>query len=117
MRGTTDHVEDVYQKADIFAFPSAYEGFGLALVEAMSAGLPAVAFKECTSVNELIKNGETGFLVEDGTKPLAEKLAYLMKNKDMRIRFGERAHLEAEKFSPLHVWDAWEKLLNDTIRI
>lgn len=117
IRGITNHVEDVYNKADIFAFPSAYEGFGLALVEAMSAGLPAVAFQSCAAVNELIINGETGFLVEDGTKPLAEKLAYLMKNKDMRIRFGERAHLEAEKFSPLHVWDAWEKLLNDTIRI
>lgn len=115
MRGTTDHVEDVYQKADIFAFPSAYEGFGLALVEAMSAGLPAVAFKECTSVNELIKNGETGFLVEDGVKPLTKKLACLMRNKELRMQFGQNAHIEAEKFAPVHVWDAWENLLNNAV--
>lgn len=63
-RGATDNVLDVYNKAAIFAFPSAYEGFGLALTEAMSAGLPAVGCKSCPAVNELIKDGENGFYVK-----------------------------------------------------
>ncbi|MGN0954788.1 glycosyltransferase [Dialister sp.] len=111
--GITNNVEEVYRKADIFAFPSAYEGFGLALVEAMSAWLPALAFKTCTSVNELIKDGRTGFLVDEDVDSFANKLKYLMKNKDVRIQLGKNAQLEAEKYAPAHVWSAWEKLLDD----
>ena len=73
-RGATDNVLDVYNKAAIFAFPSAYEGFGLALTEAMSAGLPAVGCKSCPAVNELIKDGENGFLCENGVDAFAQAL-------------------------------------------
>lgn len=45
-----------------FAFPSAYEGFGLSLAEAMSMGLPAVGYKSCSAVNELIVDGKNGFV-------------------------------------------------------
>ena len=58
--GTTTDVPSVLVKSDIFAFPSAYEGFGLSLGEAMSMGLPAIGYKSCSAVNELIIDGETG---------------------------------------------------------
>lgn len=112
--GTSINIADVYRKADIFGFPSAYEGFGLALVEAMSAGLPSVGFKTCTSVNELIKDGVTGLLADEDIDSFTEKLRCLMKNKEIRIRLGEKARLEAEQFAPVHVWDTWEKLLNES---
>ena len=51
LNGVTKHVKKRLQEADIFAFPSAYEGFSLALTEAMSIGLPAIGYKNCSSVN------------------------------------------------------------------
>lgn len=47
LTGVTDKVEIKLQKADIFAFPSAHEGFPLALTEAMAIGLPAIGYKTC----------------------------------------------------------------------
>ena len=68
--GITKDVEGVLLNSSIFAFPSAYEGFGMALAEGMSVGLPAVGYKSCPAVNELIKDGETGLLCDDGAEPL-----------------------------------------------
>ena len=62
LKGRTSNVPEVLRKSDIFAFPSFWEGFGLALAEGLSAGLPAVGFKTCPGVNELIKHGESGYL-------------------------------------------------------
>ena len=64
MKGSTNDVPDVLRQGDIFAFPSAYEGFGLSLAEAMSMGLPAVGYKSCSAVNELIVDGKNGFCVK-----------------------------------------------------
>lgn len=50
----TNNVYEVYKKSDIVAFPSAYEGFGLSLAEAMNAGLPSIGFASASGVNELI---------------------------------------------------------------
>lgn len=58
--GTTSNVMSVLCEADIFAFPSAYEGFPLALTEAMSIGLPSVGFRSANAVNELIHHNVNG---------------------------------------------------------
>lgn len=112
LKGTTKQVEDVLASGDIFVLPSAYEGFGLSLGEAMSKGLPAIGYKSCTAVNELIIDGQTGFLVNDGVDPLAEYLEILMKDQDMRVAMGKKARLEMKKYEPKAIWDTWENLLD-----
>ena len=66
--GTTDKIIDELEKADIFALPSASEGFSLALTEAMSVGLPVVGYKSCGMVNEIIKDNINGILCDEGTE-------------------------------------------------
>ena len=110
-RGATDNVLDVYNKAAIFAFPSAYEGFGLALTEAMSAGLPAVGCKSCPAVNELIKDGENGFLCENGVDAFAQALEKLMSDEKLRKKMGKAAKEDMKQYAPDRVWDTWEKLM------
>ena len=56
LMGTTNDVVRKLMDASIFAFPSSHEGFPLALTEAMSIGLPAVGYKSCHAVNQLIKD-------------------------------------------------------------
>ena len=112
LKGATKDVpNDVLKRADIFAFPSSAEGFGLALAEGMSAGLPAVGYKNCNGVNELIKDGVTGILCEDGVQTLADALDKLMGDRDLRIKMGEAARLSMKQYAPELIWDKWEELL------
>ncbi len=115
IKGESNHIIDQYEHSDIFCFPSANEGFPLAMTEAMSAGLPVVGFKNCTAVAELIDNGKTGILVDDGAEALAQGLKILMDDRGRRIKIGEAARAAMEKFSPEIVWDKWEQLLNEVI--
>ncbi|WP_443820700.1 glycosyltransferase [Dialister hominis] len=115
-RGVTTDVLSVYLNSDIFAIPSSFEGFGLAMTEAMSAGLPAVGFKSCDAVNEIIRDEVSGFLTDDGPEAYAEALRKLMADPMLRKKMGHAAKLEMEEFSPERVWDEWEKLLSKLVQ-
>lgn len=113
--GNTDDVLSVYRRASILAFPSAYEGFPLAMTEAMSAGLPVVAYRSCPAVNELVRDGETGLLVDDGVDALAEGLKKLMEDQEPRERMGRAAHEAMKEFAREKIWDQWEALMQAVI--
>lgn len=114
--GTTNDVQSVLVNGDIFAFPSNNEGFGLALGEAMSAGLPCIGFKDCAAVNELITDNVTGVLCEDSVSGLATGLKILMSDPDFRIKLGVAAKEEMKKYAAEKIWDEWEKVINDYIK-
>lgn len=116
LKGTTNEVSEVLKQGDIFAFPSAYEGFGLALGEAMSMGLPAVGYKSCSAVNELIKNGENGFLCDEGIVPFRCALRTLMEDSELRVLFGGNARSDMRRFSSQVIWDTWESLLKQILK-
>ena len=113
LKGTSNEIPNILQRCDIFAFPSAYEGFGLALGEAMSMGLPAVGYKSCSAVNELIQDGVNGFLCEEGSEDLAAKLDRLMGDRALRARMGQAARDSMKQYAPEAIWDAWENLLEE----
>ena len=115
LKGTTTDMDSVWKETDVFAFPSHHEGFPLALTEAMSVGLPAVGYKNCPAVNELIKNGENGFLAEDGIESFSEALKKIIENKSLRKQLGDNAAKSMELFYPDKVWDAWENLIKKTV--
>lgn len=113
--GPSNAIVDHLQEADIFAFPSSSEGFGIALTEAMAVGLPAIGYRSCDAVNELIIDGENGFLCDDGVDDFANKLAMLIDNQALRIQMGEKARQAMQIYSPQRIWDRWESLLNSLI--
>lgn len=114
--GTTKDMDAVWEETDIFAFPSHHEGFGLALVEAMCCGIPAVGYRSCAAVNELIQSGETGLLVEEGASSLAEGLKKLMVSPVLREKFGKNAQMAAEMYRPEIVWREWEEKIGECIK-
>jgi alpha-1,3-rhamnosyl/mannosyltransferase len=102
----------LYRRADVLVFPSAYEGFGLPVLEAMRAGVPVVA-SASTAIPEVV--GDTGLLV-DGADPgrWAEAiLASLAGGDEVHARV-ERARTRAEHWSPsaaaARLLDAWRSL-------
>lgn len=113
LKGTTNDIPSVLRAADIFAFPSYWEGFSLALTEGMSMGLPAVGFKNCPGTNELIKDGVTGLLCDDGVESFTTALEELMSDKDLRIKMGKAATLDMKQYETQTHWDKWEQIIKE----
>ncbi len=114
-KGVTNDVQSVLQTGDVFVLPSAYEGFPLALTEAMSMGLPAVAYQSCSGANELIMNDVNGLLCDEGVDALAEGLGRLMDDKDLRMKLGGASSLSMKKYDASTIWERWEKLIVETM--
>lgn len=110
-KGITHHVSEKLAQGSIFAFPSKEEGMGIALVEAMEVGLPAVGFQSCHAVNEIIQDGANGILCEDGVVPFAEALRKLMESEVLRKQLGRGAKISVSEYTPERVWQKWENLL------
>ena len=117
LRGRTAHIEAVYAKSDIFAFPSKSEGFGMALSEAMAAGIPAIGLKMCNGVNSLIQNGINGYLTDATPEAFREALEYLMTNPTLRVQMGQEGIRTMQAYEPEKIWDLWENAIKSVVEI
>ncbi len=115
-KGKTKKILDVLKKADIFAFPSAFEGFPLALGEAMSVGVPPIGRKSCIAVNELIQHKKSGILTGDSVEEFSQGLDMLMSDNRLRARLGRSAHESMKAYAPDKIWDMWAQLLENVIQ-
>ena len=89
MHGHRTDVEHLLNAADLTALPSHFETFGLVLAEGMAMGKPAIAFS-VGGTPEIVKNGETGFLVEkDNEKELYECIKQLDSDRSLLKQFSE----------------------------
>ena len=87
----------LYSICDIFVLPSLEEGFGIALTNALSFGKPVIGTKVGGIPMQII-DGWNGFLVEPSNeKQLAEKIAYLVDNDEIRRVMGVRSRRLAER--------------------
>ena len=99
--GNQTEVTGYYLKSKIFAFTSSSEGFPNVIGEAMSAGLPVVAYDCMAGPSEIITEGEDGFLIPLFDDLLFQKkLEFLMKDENIRNQMGLNATLNSKKYSP-----------------
>jgi GalNAc-alpha-(1->4)-GalNAc-alpha-(1->3)-diNAcBac-PP-undecaprenol alpha-1,4-N-acetyl-D-galactosaminyltransferase len=100
LAGRQSNVDHYYNKSKIFAFTSSSEGFPNVLGEAMSAGLPIVAYDCVAGPSELILENETGYLVPLHSKEQFKlKLKRLLENDNLRIEMGHKAKESIKKNS------------------
>ena len=85
-----NEVPKILSKMDIFvALSIANESFGVALVEAMACEVPVVA-TDTDGFKEIVDDNITGFIVErKNIEKIAQKIKYLVENKDLRVKMGE----------------------------
>jgi glycosyltransferase involved in cell wall biosynthesis len=89
-------------ESHVFALPSRYEGYGIAYVEAMGCGLPAVA-TTAGGAGEVITDGEDGLLVPpDDPGAVADALAPLARDRDRLAAMGVAAR---ERYDRHPTWD------------
>ena len=90
----------LYSAADLFAFPSFYEGFGLPVLEAMTCGCPVVT-ADNSSLPEVA--GEAAVLVDAGDVPgIAEAMRRVLDDDALRQAMVARGFEQARRFS----WEA-----------
>ncbi len=98
----TGHVTDgelvaLYQMATCLVFPSLYEGFGLPVLEAMSAGCPVIT-SNTSSLPEVV--GKAGLLVDPlNTGEIAQAISTLLNNDTLRLRLIQDGYQQAACFS------------------
>jgi glycosyltransferase involved in cell wall biosynthesis len=79
-----------FAMADLFAFHSTYETFGIVLAEAMSYGKPVVSVRN-TAIPEIVKHGTEGLLVPTlDHEAFAEAVLRLLGNPSLRAEMGRR---------------------------
>jgi glycosyltransferase involved in cell wall biosynthesis len=99
-----------YKAADIFCLPSVSlaEAFGIVNLEAMATGLPIVA-SELGGIPDLVREGENGLLFIPGNvKELTNKLEYLLDNKNLRSKMGDRSKKLASNYSWIKIAEKTE---------
>jgi glycosyltransferase involved in cell wall biosynthesis/uncharacterized membrane protein len=95
--GARRDVPELLAAADLFVLSSRSEGLPISVLEAMAAGLPVVA-TNVGGVSELVVDGETGFLVPPADpRALAEALERLLRDPELRHRFGAAARRRAKR--------------------
>lgn len=112
LKGFTADPLSHLRESDIFIFPSKYEGFPLALTEAMTVGLPVLGLRSCSGVNELIDHGRNGYLAADAVE-MKDYLSQLMNSAALRSRMGLAAKEDMQQYDPELVRLKWNQLLEE----
>lgn len=113
LSGEHTEVQDYYCDASIFISTSRFEGFGLAVTEAMECGLPSVSFRT-DGPSEIINDGVNGYLIEKySVEQFADALERLMEDSDLRKKFSENAIMRAKDFHMDRILEQWERVIHE----
>ena len=109
--GPTRDVEQVFGAADLFAFPTYYEPFGMVITEAMASGLPVITSRNA-GASEMITEGVSGLLLDrpGDSEELSRKIMSLLADEPGRKEMGLRARPAASGYN-------WSHVAEDTLRL
>jgi glycosyltransferase involved in cell wall biosynthesis len=115
-RGWTDGARSYFGAFDVFAFPSRFEGFPLALLEALLARSATVA-TDVGGVSEIVHDGETGLLVRvEDPKALAGAMRRLLADANLRQRLGDQGRQRVlQHFTADHMTRSFERLYDELL--
>lgn len=101
----------LFLSSQVFALPSLWEGYGIAIVEAMQMGLPIIATK-VGATPELVKDGVNGILVPPkDPQALAQAIKFLLKNPEARENLGRQSVLLSKRFN------SWQQVGESIVKI
>jgi glycosyltransferase involved in cell wall biosynthesis len=113
-------VSPPYQRlhqASLFVFSSRYEGFGMALAEAMACGLAVISFDCPSGPSDIILDGVDGILVPpEDVEVLASTMSLLMGNPELREQLGSRGRDVIDRFTVKRIMGLWESVIDEVVQ-
>lgn len=98
----------IYNSADVFVFPSSYEGFGIPPLEAMACGVPVISSGK-TSLKEVV--GDAAIIVEpDDISSISEKILEVLTSKKLQTKLSLKGLERAKKFG-------WDRCAKETLKV
>lgn len=105
-------INEILKKTSLYVMASYTESFGIVLIEAMSHGIPCLAFTSAEGANDLISDGENGYLIENRDfDEIINKMNELAKDKNKRLEFGKKARECSLNYSSENIKKEWLNLL------
>lgn len=113
----TEKIYDCYRSSSVLILTSLFEPFGLVMPEAMSCGLPVVAYGCPYGPASIITDGHNGFLIPNRNKDVfVEKLCSLLSDSDLRRQMGCAARKCSMKYQPEYVIPLWLSLFQQCVK-
>lgn len=105
-------LHELLSKSSIYLMTSYTESFGIVLIEAMSYGIPCLAFTSAEGANDLIINDKNGYLIENRDfDKMINKMEELVSNKKKRLELGKNARSISLNYSSDNIKKEWLNLL------
>jgi len=106
-------LSSAYKNAQLFWMLSLYEGFNMSQLEAMSYGVPVIAFDITYGPAELIEQAKNGYLIKNNdSRNFAKQTVELLKNQFSLEKLGKASQLRASYYNKDEMAQQWLKLLN-----
>lgn len=104
----TNNIYHEYMKSNLCVVSSHYEGWGLVIVEAMSCGIPCVAFNCKYGPRDIIINKENGLLAKEGDiQDLADNILWMCEHETERVKMGKAARVDSNKYTYENIMPLW----------
>ena len=109
----TSQIFQAYQECCFLISTSLFEPFGLVIPEAMSCGLPVVAFDCPYGPGDLIKDGSDGYLIKDlDFNAFADRICELIENPELRKTMGQVALTSSHRYTAEQIMPLWLQLMS-----
>lgn len=109
-----DYIDKILHDSSIYVMTSYTESFGIVLLEAMSHGLPCIAFDSAEGARELINSGMNGYLIKNRSyAAMIKKIEDLMKNKNVRKKIGLAGRDSIKIYTSEIVGEQWYNLIEE----
>ena len=107
-----EYIDKILNKSSIYLMASHTESFGIVLIEAMSHGVPCIAYTSAEGANEIIENGKNGYLIENrNEEEFINKLEELINDEKLRKTLGKYARESIYEYTTENVEKLWFKIL------
>ena len=109
-----DYIRQILNDSSIYLMTSFTEAFPIVLMEAISFGLPIVAFNTNNGPLEIIEQGKNGFCIENRNKhEMADKVVMVLENIELRNKMGKAAYDKSKIYSVENVRNIWIDFLKN----
>lgn len=107
-----NYINNILLNSSIYLMTSFTESFGIVLIEAMSYGIPCIAFSSAEGAQELIENDKNGYLIDDrDIDKYVSKVEFLMNNFEERKKMQNNCINKANEFLGKNVIKKWLEIL------